>query len=295
MPWDATRLHVAAFEPDGTLGRVDPRRRRPGGVDRPARMVARRHPPPDQRPERLVEPVPAGRRAAPRAAGADGRRVRRSVLGLRPVVVRVPGRWRDRRDGPLRPGATSSVQARARGFIGEVETPFTELEALRVSDSSTIVALAGDPGDPTDRRPVRPGDPGASRGAASGEHVDGRPGCHLGARVDHLPDDRRPDSPTRCTTRRPTRTSSGPDGEKPPLVVLTHGGPTANASTGLDLCKQLMTSRGFAIVDVDYGGSSGYGRAYRRRLDGSGASWTSTIPSPRPGSWSIAATWIPSG
>jgi len=60
----------------------------------------------------------------------------------------------------------------------------------------------------------------------------------------------------------------GPDGEKPPLIVRSHGGPTSNASTGLDLTKQFMTSRGVAIVDVDYGGSTGYGREYRRRLDG---------------------------
>ena len=60
----------------------------------------------------------------------------------------------------------------------------------------------------------------------------------------------------------------GPEGEKPPLIVLTHGGPTSNASTALNLATQLMTSRGIAVVDVDYGGSTGYGRAYRRRLDG---------------------------
>jgi dipeptidyl aminopeptidase/acylaminoacyl peptidase len=51
-------------------------------------------------------------------------------------------------------------------------------------------------------------------------------------------------------------------------VVRTHGGPTANAQGNLDLTIQLLTSRGIAYVDVDYGGSTGYGREYRHALDG---------------------------
>jgi len=59
-----------------------------------------------------------------------------------------------------------------------------------------------------------------------------------------------------------------PDGEAPPLIVMSHGGPTDSANPTYDVGIQYWTSRGFAVVDVDYGGSTGYGRAYRERLNG---------------------------
>jgi len=59
-----------------------------------------------------------------------------------------------------------------------------------------------------------------------------------------------------------------PPGEAPPLLVLIHGGPTAAARPQLQLGTQYWTSRGFAVVDVNYGGSTGYGRAYREQLRG---------------------------
>ena len=61
---------------------------------------------------------------------------------------------------------------------------------------------------------------------------------------------------------------AAPEGEKPPLLVKSHGGPTASASIALDLGIQFWTSRGFGVVDVNYGGSTGYGTEYRRRLNG---------------------------
>jgi len=61
---------------------------------------------------------------------------------------------------------------------------------------------------------------------------------------------------------------AAPAGELPPLIVTLHGGPTAHHSTDLHLAQQFFTTRGFAVVDVNYGGSTGYGRAYRERLRG---------------------------
>lgn len=59
-----------------------------------------------------------------------------------------------------------------------------------------------------------------------------------------------------------------PAGEQPPLLVKCHGGPTSAASSTLDLRIQYWTSRGISVLDVNYGGSTGYGRAYRQRLEG---------------------------
>jgi dipeptidyl aminopeptidase/acylaminoacyl peptidase len=59
-----------------------------------------------------------------------------------------------------------------------------------------------------------------------------------------------------------------PEGEKPPLIVASHGGPTSAFTDVLNLSIQFFTSRGFAYLTVNYGGSTGYGRAYRERLRG---------------------------
>ncbi len=60
----------------------------------------------------------------------------------------------------------------------------------------------------------------------------------------------------------------GPAGELPPTIVRLHGGPTGATSAAFNMSRQFWTSRGFAIIDINYGGSTGYGRAYRERLRG---------------------------
>ncbi|MCA9472762.1 MAG: S9 family peptidase [Nitrospirales bacterium] len=61
---------------------------------------------------------------------------------------------------------------------------------------------------------------------------------------------------------------SAPSQERPPLIVKSHGGPTGATDQSFDVMIQYWTSRGFAVLDVNYGGSTGYGRTYRARLNG---------------------------
>jgi len=64
------------------------------------------------------------------------------------------------------------------------------------------------------------------------------------------------------------RDYEAPADERPPLIVISHGGPTSASTTTLKLSIQYWTSRGFGVLDVNYGGSTGYGTEYRRRLNG---------------------------
>lgn len=78
-----------------------------------------------------------------------------------------------------------------------------------------------------------------------------------------------PDGPVPGLFYGPTNTAAtGPSGTVPPLVVFCHGGPTGACEPGFDPVVQFFTSRGLAVAGVDYRGSSGYGREYRRRLRG---------------------------
>ena len=264
MPWDATRLRVASIEADGTLAQAV---LAAGG---PEESIVQ----PEWAPDgtlhlisdrsgwwnlyRLVE-GPRLEPLAPMAAEfADPAWIfGRSSYGFLPdgaivAVARAGGRDHLFRIEPGR-------------FVGEVAMPFTELDALQVG-AHTVVALAGGPGDPSVIArfdPVTLAPAGVLRRAST---VAFDPGNI--SEPEHL------DFPTsggrtaHALYYAPANPEFvGPDAEKPPLVVLSHGGPTANASTALDLTKQLLTSRGIAIVDVDYGGSTGYGREYRRQLD----------------------------
>lgn len=78
-----------------------------------------------------------------------------------------------------------------------------------------------------------------------------------------------PRGPVHAFAHPPTNPDAvAPEGELPPYLVLAHGGPTAHAAGEASLDIAFFTSRGIGVVEVNYGGSTGYGRAYRERLDG---------------------------
>ena len=146
-----------------------------------------------------------------------------------------------------------------------IDLPYTELSALAVEGDRAVFLAAG----PTEFSSV--------------VLLDLRDGTHQAIRRSSPtrlePDDLSvPESIQYPTTGGRTayglfyapknRSHEAPAAERPPLVVTSHGGPTAQASTGLNVAYQLFTSRGIAVLDVDYGGSTGYGRDYRKRLEG---------------------------
>jgi dipeptidyl aminopeptidase/acylaminoacyl peptidase len=265
MPWDSTRLRVAPVREDGFPGLAE---LAAGGPDESIVQ-------PEWSPDgvlhlvsdrsgwwnlyRLVDGPRLEPLAPLEAEFADPAWVfDRSSYGFLPdgsivAVGRVRGRDRIFHIAPGR-------------LAGEVESPFTELERLRVGPRG-IVAIAGTPTEASmvvaiDSETLAPAgvlrrssslaiDPSSTSVAEAITFPS------AGGRVAH------------ALFYRPTNPDVvAPDGELPPLVVRAHGGPTSNAQNALDLEVQLLTSRGIAVVDVDYGGSSGYGREFRRGLEG---------------------------
>jgi dipeptidyl aminopeptidase/acylaminoacyl peptidase len=269
MPWDAVRLRLADVRADGSLGEartiaggpgisvVQPAWSAsgvlhlvsdetgwwnlyafdgPGGTDGPARNLAPME-------AELGDPAWVFGRTS-YAFLDDG-----AIL----AVARADGR-----DGFLR--------IEPDGTVTRLETPFTEVEGVCAA-GATVVAIAAGPAE---------GGLLVRLDAASGE-VRG-----VLARSLRTPPDpavlpvarpitfRTGDGATaRALYFPPTNPSfRGPDGELPPLIVESHGGPTGAASSSLSLDRAFLTSRGIAVVDVDYRGSSGYGRPYRDALKG---------------------------
>jgi dipeptidyl aminopeptidase/acylaminoacyl peptidase len=156
----------------------------------------------------------------------------------------------------------------ATGILNTLETPFTQFASVR-ADGERVVAIAGAPSLPAS---VVEFDLGTGRHRILKKATDILDQTDLGIAA-YL-------SPVEAVEFPTTGGNTGfglyygpknPDyggtvGEKPPLLVKVHGGPTSAASSTLNLGIHYWTSRGIAVLDVNYGGSTGFGRAYRDRL-----------------------------
>jgi dipeptidyl aminopeptidase/acylaminoacyl peptidase len=149
------------------------------------------------------------------------------------------------------------------GAMREIDIAAEDVSYLRVRDG-TATYLAGSPTLPS--AIVR-----LDLATATEEHL--REASRLDLDAAYLSDPELIEFPTSGGRRAygwyyaPTNPDvQAPPGELPPLLVMSHGGPTSKARTSLSLARQAFTSRGFAVVDVDYGGSTGYGRPFRDQL-----------------------------
>lgn len=153
----------------------------------------------------------------------------------------------------------------ATGELEPFDIPYTEIDELRVAAGRAVFA-AGSASEPLAI---------VQLDLASGQTAVLRRSSSLSIDADYVSVPREIEFPTEqgltayaffyppCN-----REFAAPAGERPPLLVKSHGGPTYATSALLDPEIQYWTSRGIAVLDVNYGGSSGYGRAYRERLKG---------------------------
>ena len=265
MPWDATRLRVASVRDDGYL---DPSDLAAGGPDESISQ-------PEWSPDGVLHLISDRSGWWNLYRLVDGPRL--EPLAELEAEFAKPAWLFDRATYGFLPDGSIAAVGRARGrdrlfhiapgrLAGEVESPFTEIAGLRTG-AQGVVAVAG---SPTDAAMVVALDPAtlATIGVLRRSSAFAMDPAwtsvaepitfpSAGGRVAH------------ALLYRPVNPDvAAPDGELPLLVVLSHGGPTSNAASSLDLATQLLTSRGIAVVDVDYGGSTGYGREYRRALEG---------------------------
>jgi dipeptidyl aminopeptidase/acylaminoacyl peptidase len=173
-----------------------------------------------------------------------------------------------------RAGADRLAVREADGSLRELDLPYSAFGQLAAAGDAVVCVAGGPASEPVVLR----------AGVDDGSAEVLRPARDLGldpawfSRPEHVtfptePGDSAEGQPAVAEAHAlvypPTNPQvTGPDDERPPLLVLVHGGPTAAARSTLDLGIQYWTSRGFAVADVDYRGSTGYGRRYREALQG---------------------------
>lgn len=153
----------------------------------------------------------------------------------------------------------------ASGKLTGIETPYQEIRELRVADDT--VALLG--GAPTLAAEVARLDLDTGRRDVLARSIEQLPDVGYLSVPESIQYPSENGRVAYAFYYPPTNKDYAPQpGELPPLMVIGHGGPTGMAASTLKLATQFWTSRGIAVLDVNYGGSSGFGRAYRDLLKG---------------------------
>jgi dipeptidyl aminopeptidase/acylaminoacyl peptidase len=164
-----------------------------------------------------------------------------------------------------RDGAWELHRLEASGDLAQVATPYTAYGGHVGAHGDDVLFLAGAPDIATSV--VRHDLAGGSSRAVRVDSVSIEESVRSTPR--HLTFPGHGGALSHAWYYRPRNDAVAPEpGWKPPLLVRAHGGPTSSTNFALDPSVQFWTSRGFAYLDVDYGGSTGYGRAYRERLNG---------------------------
>ncbi len=268
MPWDGTELWLGEVAPDGSLGRSE---RIAGG---PSESIFQPEWSPDgtlyfvsdrtgwwnlyRRREGRCEPL------CEMAAEFGGPQWQ---FGMSTYAVESPGRLlcAYKMQGAWRLGELETETRTLR----RLEMPYTHVWSLRWGAGRAVFG-AGSPAEPPSIVLL---DPVASSSTRRPEAL--RRATDLALDPGYLSRPEAIEFPTEAGLTAyaffyppHNRDYAGPAGERPPLIVRSHGGPTGATPSTLNLEVQYWTSRGFALLDVNYGGSTGYGRAYRERLYG---------------------------
>jgi dienelactone hydrolase len=264
MPWDGTELRVAAFDATGAIDRP---RTVKGGLNESALAPTWI----DETSLYVVSDWPGWwnlyeiglRGESPQALYPAEEEFAGPLwdLGGRPYAVLDDGRIAVLHgQGDQRLGLYDPETAELTDF----DLPYTDWKLALSADGTTIVGVAGAPDIPWSVVAV---DAGSGRATVLRAELDSPPDAA------YLPLPRAQElegpfgRPVHVYVYPPSNpTAQAPEGELPPYIVFVHGGPTGHSTSVLDLEIAYFTSRGLGVIDVNYGGSTGYGRSYRERL-----------------------------
>lgn len=264
MPWDGTRLYIATFRDDGTLGSIE---WIAGGAEE---SVLQPLWSPDGRLHFISDA--SGWWNLYRHSGTANESIfpKEAEFAGPPWVFGLSNYGFESADALLcvysEAGKAQLTWLETRSLKTErIETPYTSIRYLQVAGDRAV--FVG--GSPTVPSVI------AQLDLATGRTETLRASSTLDVDPEYLSIPEPIEFPTKGGLTAHAfyyaprnRDFTAPQSERPPLLVRSHGGPTSATTRDFNLAIQYWTSRGFAFVDVNYGGSTGYGREYRNRLRG---------------------------